>query len=138
MAVHGDVVMFTTKGDDRIWEYNIATGLNRIRYQAGEPTLCGVDNVWIDQKSGMVFVAEDGGDMQVVMLRPDNTLVTVAQIPGQQWSEVTGPCLSPDGQHLYFNSQRGVLGSTEEPIGIPVGISYCISGPWNELMASHA
>lgn len=135
MAILGTKVLFATKGDDRIWEYDIATAMNRIRFQAGQSaSLSGVDNLWIDEQSGAVFVAEDGGDMQVVILRNDNTLFMVAQIPGQQWSEITGPCMSPDRKHLYFSSQRGVLGTTSEPAGLPVGITYAISGPWDSVM----
>lgn len=135
MAIHKSNVLFATKGDDRIWEYNIDTATTRIRLDAGRGTgLEGVDNLWVDEASGAVFVAEDGGAMQVVVMRKDNSLFTVAQIPGQQWSEVTGPCMSPDRKHLYFSSQRGVLGTTAEPMGIPVGVTYCVSGPWDSVL----
>ena len=53
----------------------------------------------------------------------------LAQLPGQEQSEITGPCFSPDGQRLYFSSQRapGVAGH-------PVGVTYEISGPFDTLL----
>jgi len=44
------------------------------------------------------------------------------QVIGQDFSEITGPAFSPDGQRLYFSSQRG------GPTGF--GITYEISGPF--------
>lgn len=131
IATLGDSVWFTTKGDDRVWLYDIATSSVSIRYQAGgSSTLSGVDNLWVDAQSRNLFVAEDGDDMEVVMLRPDNSLLTVARLPNQDFSEVTGPCFSPDGQRLYFSSQRGPGGPTR----LPLGVTYEVTGPFDELL----
>lgn len=131
VATQGSVVWFSTKGDDRIWQYDLTTESISLRYQAGEPSvLSGVDNLWIDDASGALFVAEDGGDMQVVMLRPDSTAESVIRLPGQDHSEITGPCFSPDGQRLYFSSQRGPAGVAD----LPVGVTYEITGPFDELL----
>jgi secreted PhoX family phosphatase len=132
VATNGDTVWFTTKGDNRIWEFEIATGLIAVRYQAGGSSiLSGVDNLWLDQASGSLLIAEDGGDMEVVMLRPDNTAVSVIRLPGQDGSEVTGPCFSPDGQRLYFSSQRAAVGK----LGLPLGVTYEVTGPFDDLLA---
>jgi secreted PhoX family phosphatase len=124
----GNDVWFTTKGDKRVWHYDTATAAVSIRYQAGSGTLDAVDNLWVDDASSNLFVAEDGGNMELVMLRPDNTTVAVARVPGEAWSEITGPCFSPDGQRLYFSSQRAATTS-----GLS-GVTYEVSGPFDTLL----
>lgn len=131
IATIGSVVFFSTKGDDRIWQYDLATESISLHYQAGAPSvLGGVDNLWIDDASGALLVAEDGGDMEVVVLRPGGVAESLIRLPGQDHSEVTGPCFSPDGQRLYFSSQRGPSG----PAGLPVGVTYEVTGPFDELL----
>src|SRR5690606_4929047 len=44
-------------------------------------------------------------------------------------SEVTGLAFSPDGNRLYFNSERG-LGLAGLPIGPGPGITYEVTGPF--------
>ena len=130
-ATLGDLVWFSTKGDDRIWQYAISTGMMSLRYQAGAPSpLSGVDNVWVDGASGALLIAEDGGDMELILLRPDNTAEAFLRLPDQDVSEITGPCFSPDGQRLYFSSQRGPVA----PNGLPLGITYEVSGPFDALL----
>jgi secreted PhoX family phosphatase len=125
-------VWFTTKGDERIWEYDIATSTVSLRYQAGGSS----DPVGRRQPLGRrahprtLFVAEDGGDMEIVMLRPDNSATSVVRLPNQEISEVAGPCFSPDGQRLYFSSQRGPAG----PARLPLGVTYEVTGPFDELL----
>ena len=124
-------VWFTTKGDNRIWQYDATTSRLSIRYQGGgSSTLSGVDNLLVDERSGCLVVAEDGGDMQVVAIRPDNTAIVVAQVLDQGGSEITGPCFSPNGQRLYFSSQRAPIGE----LGLPLGVTYEISGPFDVMM----
>jgi hypothetical protein len=131
IATLGQAVWFTTKGDERIWEYDIATSTVSLRYQAGGASiLSGVDNLWVDAPTENLFVAEDGGDMEIVMLRPDNSVTSVVRLPNQDFSEVAGPCFSPDGQRLYFSSQRGPAG----PARLPLGVTYEVTGPFDELL----
>ncbi len=131
VATDGGLVWFTTKGDNRVWQYDTTTAEMSLRYQAGgSSVLSGVDNLWIDRESGGLLVAEDGGNMEVVLLRSDNSVEPLVRLPGQDISEITGPCFSPDGQRLYFSSQRGPVG----PAGLPVGITYEVTGPFDELL----
>ncbi|MHB1138713.1 MAG: alkaline phosphatase PhoX [Microthrixaceae bacterium] len=131
IATSGDLVWFTTKGDDRIWQYEVPTGQLTLRYQAGGPgVLSGVDNLWFDSPSGGLLVAEDGGDMEVVLLGTDDVASSVVRLPDQDHSEITGPCFSPDGQRLYFSSQRAQTGD----LGLPLGITYEITGPFDQLL----
>lgn len=130
-ATSGGTVWFSTKRDERIWEYDIATSTVTVRYQAGGASeLSGVDNVWVDAPSQNLFIAEDGDDMQVVMLRPDNSLLPIVRLPGQDHSEITGPCFSPDGRRFYFSSQRAQVG----PQNLPLGRTYEITGPFDALL----
>ena len=89
-----------------------------------------MDNLWFDEASGGLLVAEDGDDMEVVVLRPDNTVEMVAAVPGHGISEIAGPCFSPDGQRLYFSSQRAPVG----PLSTVAGVLYEVRGPFDELM----
>ncbi len=82
--------------------------------------LSGVDNVTVSP-SGDILVAEDGGDMQLVLLDANGTPTPLLQVTGQTDSELTGPAFSPDGQRLYFSSQRGQ--DSEKRLGITYEIS---------------
>lgn len=135
IATDGTSVWFTTKGDDRVWEYDTAGGTVALRYQAGGPSeLSGVDNLWWDHDSGALLVAEDGDDMEIVVLGADDVATSLIRLPDQDHSEVTGPCFSPDGQRLYFSSQRGPVG----PLGLPLGITYEVTGPFDTLLGRSA
>lgn len=127
----GSTIWFSTKGDNRIWAYSTATGEVSLRFQGGRPSLlAGVDNLHYDAASGVLLIAEDGDDMQLVALYPDDTLTAVVQVLGQDGSEITGPRFSPDGSRLYFSSQRGGAG----PLGLPFGVTYEVTGPWDSLL----
>jgi hypothetical protein len=122
----GDLVSFTTKGDNRVWSYNIADQSIRAIYDrasSDNPILAGVDNIIADF-SGTYLVAEDGGDMQIVILTAEGELFPLLQLLGQDASEITGPAFSPDGSRLYFSSQLGTTGHPAD------GISYEVTGPF--------
>ncbi|MGI9578760.1 MAG: hypothetical protein ACR2OH_11205 [Microthrixaceae bacterium] len=126
---------FTTKGDNRVWLYDLAAGEVSLRFQGGGASmLSGVDNLFVDDASAALLIAEDGGDMQLVALQADNSLLEVVRILGQDQSEITGPCFSPDGQRLYFSSQRAQVGPVGGP-GPPVGATYEVTGPFDSLLS---
>ena len=116
------VVHFTTKGDNRVWRYHVATATLSIRYSPAtscNPVLSGVDNIVVS-RSGDAFVCEDGSDMQLVILGGDGSVSPFLQVVGQDGSELTGPAFSPDGSRLYLSSQRGD----------GFGITYEVRGPF--------
>jgi hypothetical protein len=123
---HQGFVYFTTKGDNRVHALECATNAYEILYDAADfapnPPLRGVDNLVVDEVSGDIFVAEDGGDMELVLLSAEGEITAFAQITGQDRSEVTGPAFSPDGTRLYLSSQRGP--------GFGRGVTYEITGPF--------
>ena len=118
---------FTTKGDNRVWELDVRATPNTIRViyddnTSPNPVLTGVDNV-VGSSSGDLFVAEDGGNMELVMIQPDGAVSVFLRVLNQSGSEIAGPAFSPDGTRLYFSSQRGPSGSGQ-------GVTYEVSGPF--------
>jgi hypothetical protein len=121
-------VWFTTKGDNRVWVYDGRTGVLDVAYDdstvtGGSAPLTGVDNI-TGAASGDLFVAEDGGDMQICMITPTGVVTPFLQVVGHDSSEITGPAFSPDGRRLYFSSQRGRSGSS---FG---GVTFEVTGPF--------
>jgi secreted PhoX family phosphatase len=122
---HDGIMYFATKGDTRIWAYDIEASRVSVLYDGdaiADPPLTGVDNVTVSC-CGDVLVAEDGGSMQIVAILPSGELKPLMQIVGQDHSEVTGPAFDPSGTRLYFSSQRAVDAN---------GITYVIEGPFHE------
>lgn len=123
IAFHAGLIYFTTKGDNKVWRYDTCTSAIDVLYDAATsptPHLSGVDNITITA-SGDVLVAEDGGDMQIVLLAPRGIVIPVVQIVGQDDSEICGPAFDPTFQRLYFSSQTGPLNLDTD------GITYEIS-----------
>jgi secreted PhoX family phosphatase len=115
-----DQVFFTTKGDDRVWRIDLATNRIDIRYDRATSAmnaLSGVDNL-LATPGGDLYVAEDGGDLQIVALTTTGQVQPILQLTGQSDTEITGPALSPDGRRLYFSSQRSP------------GTTYEVEGPF--------
>ncbi|MFB7372118.1 alkaline phosphatase PhoX [Streptomyces sp. NPDC056222] len=123
-----DTVWFTTKGDNRLWQLNLANSTYELAYDdslvvGGGAPLTGVDNV-TGSSSGDLFIAEDGGNMEICIITPDDVVAPFLRITGQSSSEICGPAFSPDGSRLYFSSQRGTSGSSSG------GITYEVTGPF--------
>lgn len=118
IVYHDRQLFFTTKFDNVVWRYDIATGLIDRLYAAADyrqPLLTGVDNIEV-APSGELLIAEDGGDMQIIALDHQYNPHVLIEIHGQERSEITGPAFSPDGRRLYFSSQRGKSGKSEDGI----------------------
>jgi secreted PhoX family phosphatase len=123
-----DTCWFTTKGDNRVWQLNAATDTYELAYddslvKPGPAPLTGVDNI-TGSSSGDLYVAEDGGNMEINLITPDDVVAPFLRLPGQGFSEITGPAFNPDGSRLYFSSQRGSSGTSS------AGITYEVTGPF--------
>ena len=117
-------VFFTTKGDHKVWDYDPFTQTISILYDRSlDPSnqLSGVDNV-AASRAGDVIIAEDGGNMELVLITPGCEAAPIVRVVGQRYSEVTGPDFDPTGRRLLFNSQRG--GNSRK------GITYEVTGPF--------
>jgi secreted PhoX family phosphatase len=120
-----DSLWFTTKGDNRLWELDVVTGALTVLYDASRfttPVLTGVDNI-VRAGNGDIFVCEDGGDLQLVLLSPNGKVWPFLQLTGQTGSELAGAAFDPSGSRLYFSSQRG-------PTGTGPGVTYEVRGPF--------
>jgi secreted PhoX family phosphatase len=126
---HDGVVYFTTKGDGRVQALYTADDRYEVVFdpaQAAGAPLRGVDNLTVAEASGDIYVAEDGDNMEIVLITPEREVAPFARIDGHQGSEVTGPAFSPDGTRLYFSSQRGEGGAG-------VGVTYEVTGPFRSV-----
>ena len=112
----------TTKGDGLVREYDLRTRRISVAYDPAEDPvrqLTGVDNITVS-RAGDLVVAEDGGNMELVMLTPGGVAAPLVRVLDQEGSELTGPAFDPSGRRLYFSSQRAD----------GVGITYEVTGPF--------
>lgn len=119
-------VYFATKRDNRIWAYDTDGEYISVFYEYGffdEGELKGVDNITVSS-AGDVLVAEEGDNMQIVAITQDRRLVPIVQVVGHDRSEVTGPAFDPSKTRLYFSSQRGATGDSDD------GITFEVTGPF--------
>jgi hypothetical protein len=117
---------FTTKGDNRVWLFTATNNTFELAYDDNltpSPPLTGVDNI-TGSASGDLYVAEDGGNMEICLITPDEVVAPFLRITGQNSSEICGPAFNPAGNRLYFSSQRGTSGSSAG------GITYEVRGPF--------
>ena len=113
-------IYFTTKGDNRIWELDLATTTLSVLYDAASspnPELAGPDNLVITPQ-GDVLVVEDGGNLEIVLVTRDGEVTVIGRYENHPRSELTGPAFDPSGTRLYVSSQR-------DP-----GETFEISGPF--------
>jgi hypothetical protein len=125
-----DVVNFATKGDDRVWAYNVVTRQIRVVYDwttSPNAVLRGVDNIAV--RNGDVYVCEDlsavdpprSRDPQICVIERSGDVSVLVRAVGHIQSELTGAAFNPTGDRLYFSSQRGADGK---------GVTFEVSGPF--------
>ncbi len=132
----GGTVHFSTKGDNRVWAYDTATGALSTIYDksaagAGAP-LSGVDNLTVNP-AGEVFVCEDGDDMQICVIEPGGAVAPFLQLTGEaavgladRGNEMAGVVFDPSHGRLYFSAQRA----------FGFGAVYEVRGPFHGAGAS--
>lgn len=146
-------IYFTSKLDHSVHGIDLAAQTYQRIWQ-GDPdglgvegaVLSHVDNITVDAGSGDLVVAEDGGNMELVVIGVDGSVGPLVRVvgAGHEASEMTGPVFSPNRDRLYFSSQRGpgsrtraeiVPGITALPESREVGITYEITGPFRGTVA---
>jgi secreted PhoX family phosphatase len=123
------VVYFATKGDDKVWAYNANTSRMSVHYDGRahpELALHGVDNIGLSPLDQQLVVAEDHGNMELVILANNGSSAPLLRVTGQDSSELAGQAFDPGGTRLYFSSQRGGGGK---------GITYEVTGPFRQPVA---
>lgn len=118
----------TTKSDVKVYRLDLAGQQLSVIYDyAAVPsaTLNAVDNLVGHEPSGDLFVAEDGGNMEIGLLTTVGAAVVTrfGRLMGQDQSEISGLAFSPDQARLYVSSQRGTDGA---------GCTYEITGPFRK------
>jgi hypothetical protein len=129
IAYYNGKVYFTTKGDNRVWVFDITSQVVSVLYDDSDyldPVLTGVDNITVSA-DGTLYVAEEGGDMQVVAIANSGEVYPVLQLVGHEKSEIAGIAFSPDGSRMYFSSQRGRSGDVLD------GLTFEVHGPFRLL-----
>jgi hypothetical protein len=93
-----DHVYFTTKGENRVYDLDVAAQRLTVLYDAesiGEDApLTGVDNLVVSQ-SADIFVAEDGGNLESRDHHARRAVAPVLRLVGHDNSEICGPAFSP-------------------------------------------
>lgn len=126
------LVYFTCKGSNRVWAYDTIAQRVDIVYDAalmGEAApLTGVDNLVVHPHSHDLFVAEDGGNMELVLITDDRRVSPFMRYPVPH-SEIAGPAFDPSGTRLYFASQAK-RHREDENGNVVYGEIFEISGPF--------
>ncbi|MEZ5204579.1 MAG: DUF839 domain-containing protein [Acidimicrobiales bacterium] len=146
---HEGAVFFTTKGDDRVHRLDVRDQVHSIIWDGDPETLgvegavlSGVDNITVDAGTGDIYVAEDGGNLEVVIISAEGEVAPFVRLvaEGHGGSEITGPCFNPDRSRLYFSSQRGptpsalaqiIPGASQQTLN--GGITYEVTGPFRGI-----
>jgi hypothetical protein len=110
-----------------VWAYDTAANTLAIAYDdnlTSDPPLTGIDNITGSASSGDLFVAEDGGNQEICIITPTDTVAPFLRLSGHGSSEICGPAFNPAGNRLYFSSQRGTSGSSSG------GMTFEVTGPF--------
>lgn len=120
------LVYFSTKGDNVIRAYDTSKDTLEVIYDRSkveDAPLSGLDNLTVTA-SGDLYVCEDGGDLDIGIITPDREVARFLKLTGSaaEGSELAGVIFNPEGDRMYFNSQRGET----------FGITYEVRGPFRE------
>jgi secreted PhoX family phosphatase len=146
---HDGWIYFTTKSDDKVHAVDLVNRQYETIYEAnpddvdaGTAVLSGVDNITVDASTGDLFVAEDGGNMEVVIITPEGEVAPFLRVVGHDDSELTGPTFNPRRDRFYFSSQRAPSPKTIGEIVPEIdnddrlgGMTIEISGPFRGAQA---
>jgi secreted PhoX family phosphatase len=132
----GDIYFVSTNGgavgQGQIWQYNLQKGFLRLVFESPSSTVLNApDNLTVSPRGGIVLCEDGGGTEFVHGLTRKGEIFRFAQnnviLNGERngftgnftGNEFAGACYSPDGKWLFFNVQTP-------------GITFAVTGPWNE------
>ncbi len=138
-------VWFTTSLDNRVHALDLVNQRYLVVWDGigNRQPLVGIAGLTVAPASADLFVAEDRGNMELVLIGAEGDVAPFARFadPTHRLSEVTGPCFDPAGERLYFSSLRGpgsrltrdVIADIDwgdAPEGLMVGVTYEVTGPF--------
>jgi secreted PhoX family phosphatase len=135
---HEGVIYFTTKGDKKVWAYDVDSQTLEVLYHHAllpNAALNAVDNVTVSPY-GDVYVCEDGGNMEIVLMTPKRVVAPFCRLglpdgsvaTEHQGSEMAGVVFDPSGRRMYFASQRAYPHVAGTPAAD--GAVYEVEGPF--------
>jgi secreted PhoX family phosphatase len=133
MWIDSGIVYFSTTSDHRVWAYDCAAATLEVIYDAATSAALALhapDNLTVHARSGDLYVAEDGDNLELVLITApgdggERVAAPFLRVQGQAGSELTGPVFDPAGDRLYVSSQRGGILGLQGP-----GITSEITGPF--------
>ena len=138
-------LLFTTALDDRVHAVDLANQRHSVLWDGSghRQPLVGIGDLTVAPVSGDLFVAEDRGDMELVLIGTEGFVAPFCRMVGDdhRLSAITGPCFDPSGTRLFVSSLRGrgeaLVRDVVEDIdwgdgveGRHVGVTYEVSGPF--------
>lgn len=140
----GEVFFCCTDGGPdqigQIWRYRPSRfeGYDQERETPGELTLLvestndalleKCDNITVAPWGDLIVVEDGDGDQYIRGVTPEGRVYTIGRNASPdnlgEYSEITGPCFSPDGTLLFFNVQSGP------------GRTFAVRGPWAQRSLS--
>ncbi|WP_190821136.1 hypothetical protein [Saccharopolyspora pogona] len=109
-------------GRSRVWQFNVADDTFGLAYDGGG-SLGAVDNL-TGSSIGDLYVAEDGDNMEICIITPDDGVAPMLRVNGYDSSGLSSPAFNPAGDRMYFSSQCGPSGEFSD------GDTYEITGPF--------
>jgi secreted PhoX family phosphatase len=133
VVLDGSALYVATKHDQTISRLDLERSRLTTFWQ-GEP-IRGPDNLAVHGVTHDLYVCEDGGNMEVVIVSPEQEAAPFLRFVGHLGSEVTGAAFDPSGTRLFVNSQRaGTARKLEDLVGeggdLSIGRTYMITGPF--------
>ena len=140
----GGWLYFTSKGDNSVHGIELTSQRYRLIWKgnsdpvgASGAVLSGGDALGIDDRSGDLFVAEDGADGDVLIITTDGRVAPFVRALGPEPIRFTGPVFDPSGTRFYLSSQRattpravGEIVAGQSTTEFTAGVTYEITGPF--------
>ena len=98
--------------------------MREIYRASDDSTLHGVDNLWWDEPGQRLFVAEDGDDLELIMLdRPRQDRSAAPAHRARRLRDHRPDARSRAAARCLFSSQRGATGTGR-------GMTFAVTGPF--------
>jgi secreted PhoX family phosphatase len=124
-------LFLTSAGDQRVWTLDVASNCMDVIYEAAsigaDAPLHEFTSITLHERSGDIYVAEDGADTQLMLLADAGRRRVAApflRLDGHPAGEIVGTAFTPDGTRMLFSSKHGVDGE---------GLTFDVTGPFRKM-----